>query len=280
LRGQAHAISLAEEAISGPLFVVFVDTIFEADLKSLEAVRSDGVMFYMEVSDPRRFGIMNLGDDGFISRFEEKPAVPSSNKAIVGLYYLSRGQDLLSAIEELIARDVQTQGEFYLADALQIMVDRGAKLEAWPVKVWEDCGTVPAVLQTNRHLLARVVERAPDLGDDVVLVPPVTVEDGARISHSVVGPYVHVGADCVVERSVIGPYVSLGPRSRIIGSLVRDSIVDEGGEIEDAALTSSLIGHSASVRGQFERLNVGDSSEIDAGPLREAGLLGAPEAAS
>jgi glucose-1-phosphate thymidylyltransferase len=136
------------------------------------------------------------------------------------------------------------------------------------------------VLQTNRHLLARVVERAPDLGDDVVLVPPVTVEDGARISHSVVGPYVHVGADCVVERSVIGPYVSLGPRSRIIGSLVRDSIVDEGGEIEDAALTSSLIGHSASVRGQFERLNVGDSSEIDAGPLREAGLLGAPEAAS
>jgi glucose-1-phosphate thymidylyltransferase len=279
LRGQAHAIALAADAISGPLFVIFVDTIFEVDLAPLAGARSDGVMFYMDVADPRRFGIMNVGSDGFITRFEEKPAVPASNKAIVGLYYLKKGEDLISAIDELIERGIQTKGEYYLADALQIMVDRGARLEAWPVDVWEDCGTVPAVLQTNRHLLAKLEEAdAPGVGEDVVLVPPVTVERGARIAESVIGPFVHVGSGAVVERSVIGPYVSLGPESRVTGSLVTDSIVDEGGEIEDATLTSSLVGHSASVRGKFDRLNVGDSSEVSSGPALDAGILGGPEA--
>jgi glucose-1-phosphate thymidylyltransferase len=280
LKGQAHAIALAAEAIQGPLFVIFVDTIFEVDLKPLASTTCDGVMFYMEVADPRRFGIMTVGADGYITRFEEKPAVPASNKAIVGLYYLKRGEDLISAIDELIERDVQTQGEYYLADALQIMVERGSKLEAWPVDVWEDCGTVAAVLQTNRHLLAKLDDAgAPGVADDVVLVPPVTVEPGARIAQSVIGPYVHVGRDCVVERSVVGPYVSLGPRSRVARSLVSDSIVDEQGQIEDTALTSSLVGHAACVRGQMDRLNVGDSSEVAAGPPGDAGLLGAPEAA-
>jgi glucose-1-phosphate thymidylyltransferase len=146
--------------------------------------------------------------------------------------------------------------------------------------VWEDCGTVPAVLQTNRYLLGQLdVTEAPGVGDDVVLVDPVTVEEGAVVRRSVLGPHVHVGAGAVVEGSVVGPFVSLAPGSRVVRSLVYDAIVDAGGSIEDAALTASLVGESARVRGSFSRFNVGDSSEIDAGPPNAAGMLGAPEAA-
>lgn len=280
LRGQAHAIALARDAISGPLFILFVDTIFEADLARLSTVTSDGVMFYMGVSDPRRFGIITMGDDGYIARLEEKPEETTSNRAVVGLYYLKRGEDLIAAIDELIASDIQTQGEFYLADALQIMINRGAKLEAWTVDVWEDCGTVAAVLQTNRFLLGQLEgTEAPGVGDDVVLIDPVTIEAGAVVRESVIGPYVYVGHGCHIERSVVGPYVSLGPESRVVQSLLHDAIVDTAGSIEDATLSYSLVGESASVRGSFERLNVGDSSEIDSGPAPNGGMLGAPAAA-
>jgi glucose-1-phosphate thymidylyltransferase len=267
LRGQAHAIALAREQIDGPLLIVFVDTIFTADLTALASAPADGVIHVKEVEDPRRFGIVTVTERGQITQFVEKPAVPTSNLAVVGIYYLKDGPWLLRAIDELIARGQETRGEFYLADALQIMIDQGAELVAWPVSVWEDCGTVPAILRTNRHLLHRLPPAEPPaaLGPDVVLVPPVHLSPDATVTASVIGPYVHIGAGCRIDRSVVGPYVSLAERAHVTNALIHDAIVDTGARIEEAALTASLIGANARVHGRFDRLNVGDASEIDAG---------------
>ena len=244
LKGQAHALYLAREHISGPVFIIFVDTIFEADLSFLKTISSDGVAFVKEVDDPRRFGVVTL-EDGFITRFIEKPDEPISNLALVGFYYIKNSPLLLDCIETVLTEDIQTKGEYYLADALQLMVNRGAKLEIATVEVWEDCGKPETLLATNRYLLRKSGGEEPETQNSVI-IPPVYIASSASISNSVVGPYVSIAAKAVVENSVIS-----------------DSIIDQEAHIEQAMLTESLVGSHTWVRGKPNRLDLGDHSRVE-----------------
>jgi glucose-1-phosphate thymidylyltransferase len=261
LLGQAHAIGLAREHVTGPVLIAFVDTIFEADLRALEHTRGDGAIYVKEVDDPRRFGVVTLAD-GLIRRFVEKPSQPISNLAVIGLYYLKQHQMLFDCIEELQQRNLRTEGEFYLADALQLMVDRGTRLEARTVDVWQDCGTAQAVLQTNRYLLERNVYNSIR-PDGCIVAPPAYIAPDADVRNSVVGPYVYIGPKAHIHGAIVGPYVSVAAGASIEQSIVRDSIVNENANITSATMSHSLVGQNAMVRGSFERFNVGDSSEID-----------------
>jgi glucose-1-phosphate thymidylyltransferase len=243
LLGQAHAIYLAREVLSGPLVIIFVDTIFDKDLTPLLQEQADGVIYVKEVEDPRRFGVV-IVQDGFITQLIEKPDSVENNLAVIGLYYIKEGQALLDCIADLMARDIKTQGEFFLADAFQLMIDQGAKFRAERVDVWEDCGKPETVLQTNRYLLARSGGRMGQL-DNSVVIPPVYIADSAQVAESIIGPYVTIAEDCVIRRSVI-----------------RNSVINSGAQVEDAMLVDSLVGDKAVVRGSFERLNVGDSSQV------------------
>ena len=263
LLGQAHAIRLAQDLVDGEVLIIFVDTIFEADLASLATLASDGVIYVREVEDPRRFGVVTPDAQGIITQFVEKPQTPVSNLAVIGVYFVKDASLLFECIDELIEKDIQTKGEYFLADALQLMVDRGARFNAWMVDVWEDCGTRDSVLQTNRYLLQQVPHRNGEYTDNSIVIPPVYIHPSANVVNSIVGPHVHVGANSVVVASLIGPYVSLAEESQVHSSIVKDTIVNEESHIEEATLSWSLIGRDAWVRGTFERLNVGDSSEID-----------------
>jgi len=244
LKGQAHAILLAEPHVTGPVLILFVDTIFETDLSELARATSDGVIYVKEVEDPRRFGVA-ITENGLITKLVEKPATPVSNLAVIGLYYIKDSQLLMECMSELIRRDIKTKGEYFLADALQLMIDRGSKFEARTVEVWEDCGKPETVLHTNRYLLehggAQEIET-----ENSVLIPPVYIEHTA-----------------VIKDSVIGPYVSVAGEATIVRSIIEDSIINERAHIEDANLRGSLIGTDAYVRGDSQRLNVGDSSQVD-----------------
>lgn len=247
LLGQAHAIAMAREHVSGPVLIIFVDTIFEGDLDKLPAINSDGVIFVKEVEDPSRFGVVTLDEDGYITCFVEKPERPVSNLAVIGVYYLREHERLFAAIDELIERDIMTQGEYFLADALQLMVEAGTELEAWPVRVWEDCGTPEAVLDTNRYLLENGGKATREV---------------AAINSLIVQP-VHVTQGVVIENSIIGPYVSLAEGCEVRHAIIRNTIADENAIIEDTMLDGSLIGKNATVRGRYRALNVGDSSVVD-----------------
>jgi len=251
LLGQAHAIRLAREYVQGDVLILFVDTIFEADLTPLSNLTSDGVIYCKEVDDPRRFGVVTLGQGGFITRFVEKPAEPISNLAVIGLYYLKDAPALFSAIDELIGRDIQTKGEYFLADALQLLVDKGKLLNSSTVEVWEDCGTPEAVLHTNRYLLEHGQGNA----------------EGVQSLNSVIIRPVHIASSALVANSVIGPYVTIGENAEVRNAIVRDSIIDAGATIEDTMLDQSLVGKEALVRGRFRRFNVGDSSAVDFSPV-------------
>lgn len=246
MKGQAHAIRLAKDYIDQEVLIIFGDTIWETDFTRLSRVQGDGLIYTKEVPDPRRFGVALL-KDGFVTQFIEKPATPISNLAVVGVYYFRNWRRLMKAIQEVIDRNIQTEGEYFLADAMQLMIDDGAQLEAETIPVWEDCGTVPAILKTNRYLLTKQGSHARDIPGSVIL-PPVYISDNARIINSIIGPNVSISEDALVENSI-----------------VRDSIISEGAYIESRVLEGSLVGKDARVSGTFERLNVGDSSEIDSG---------------
>jgi len=253
LLGQAHAIWLAREHLDGPVLIIFVDTIFEADLGGLETSGLDGVLYVKEVEDPRRFGVAVVGDDGLVTRLVEKPDSFDNRLAVVGVYYIHDAAWLMRAIEELMARNLQTKGEFYLADAYTLMIEQGARFGIRQVSVWEDCGTPKDVLQTNRYLL----KRGQDNGQK------------AAVAHSVIMPPVYIAPSAQVERSIIGPYVTIAENSVIKHSIIRDSIIDEGAYIDNTMLDRSLIGKDAVVRGRYRVLNVGDSSRLDFGEPHE-----------
>jgi len=165
----------------------------------------------------------------------------------VGLYYFREAGELLAAIEEQMARGTQLKGEYYLADAINVMLERGLKMRVEPVAVWMDCGKPESLLETNRFLLDHGRDNSAEVAQrpDVVVLPPVYVDPTAEVRHAVLGPHLTVGARCIIERS-----------------LLQDSIIDDGSHIRDTMLSGSLIGREARVVGRYRSLNVGDSSEV------------------
>jgi glucose-1-phosphate thymidylyltransferase len=243
LKGPAHAIFLAREHIDRDVLIVFNDTLFDADLSQIERHQGDGMIWVREVEDPRRFGLVELNGNRIV-RLVEKPEVPPSNLAMIGMYYLKDGPGLMGHIERVMQEGRTVKGEFYLPDPLQLMLDEGYQIEAAPVQGWYDCGTIEALLDTNRVLLANDHQKVSATCDSVI-IPPVCIEEGAHIRRSVVGPYVSIASGATVENSI-----------------VHDSIINAGAIVQDALLQRSLIGEHALVKGGYKRLNVGDSSAV------------------
>jgi glucose-1-phosphate thymidylyltransferase len=168
--------------------------------------------------------------------------------AIVGFYYFRRSEDLAAAIETQIEQDVQLNGEFFLADAVNIMLQRGTQMRTQRVDVWLDAGTPEAVLETNHYLL--------DNGRDN------TAASGQRLGVTLVAPsFVHPEAD--VQNSVIGPYTSIGAGCEVRDAIITDSILEDGAHVANVILENSLIGQNAMVNGCPNSLNVGDNSAIN-----------------
>ena len=246
LLGQAHAIFLARDLVEGPTLILFVDTLFEANLSRLQQETDDGVIYVKEVEDPRRFGVTLVNEQGVITRLIEKPSSMADNLAVIGLYYVKDIQRLMAAIKSLMDKNIQTKGEFYLADALQLMIDDGAVLRPEPVSVWLDCGKPETVLETNRYLLKHNMDNSAEVSSiNSIVIPPVHIHPTVKIKNSIVGPYVTVAANCEIE-----------------DSLLRDSIVDEESYIKDAMLDRSLIGRKVDLIGRYRQLNLGDSAQI------------------
>ncbi|MCO5221227.1 MAG: sugar phosphate nucleotidyltransferase [Thermomicrobiales bacterium] len=241
--GQTDAIIRAREAADQDALILFPDMLFEADFSVIESSDADVIAFVKEVPDPSAYGIA-VEEDGRVVRLVEKPQNPESNLAVVGIYYVRNMEDLYSAIVEQFERKIALKNEYFLADAVQIMIDRGKKVVTAPVTVWEDCGNDAALLQTNRYLLGIISDGDPAIHGSGVIEPSF-IHPTARIEESVVGPYASIGPDAVITRSI-----------------VRDTIVDQGAKVEGAILDYSIVGKDATVTGHAVSVNVGDTSTV------------------
>jgi glucose-1-phosphate thymidylyltransferase len=251
MKGQSHALWLAREHLSGPLVICFSDTLLETDFSILADEEEDGIAWVKAVPDPRRFGVAEVDGQGFVTRFIEKPQSLENNLVVVGCYYIREGARLLAAIEDQMRRNVQVKNEFFLTDALTILIATGARIRTRVVDVWLDAGTIDATLETNRYMLAHGRGNAfRPAGRDVKVIEPVFIHETAEIENAVIGPHASIGAGC-----------------RIRNARIEDSILEPGSVVENAALQGSFIGQRARIVGNSAeappmKLNIGDDSSI------------------
>ncbi len=247
--GLGHAVWMARNTIKNEkeLFIALGDTVFDMDLNFMlqSNTTSLGVK---EVRDPREFGVVVLDDKGFVKKVIEKPKIPHSNLALVGLYKIMEVKALLAALSYNIEHNILTNGEFQLADALQRMVEQGVKMTVAPVNNWFDCGKKDILLETNRTLLEKNNIYDVDLPtfDNTIIVHPVSI-----------------GENCIIEDSIIGPYVTIGDNTHINASIIQDSIIGSFSQLKEIILNKSIVGSDTSIRGIKRSLNIGDNTEID-----------------
>jgi glucose-1-phosphate thymidylyltransferase len=252
MKGQSHAIWLAREHLQGPVIISFSDSLIESNFSFVEKDQSDGIVWVMPVPDPRRFGVAEVYEDKWVTRFIEKPSSLNNNLAVVGYYYFRKSENLVNAIGEQMKQGVMLKGEYFLADAISIMIENGAKIRIHKARNWLDTGTIDATLNANKYLLERNAANIK--------------KDEKRDNIQIIAPsFVHPSAD--VKDAVIGPHVSIGPNCKIHQAVIQDSIIEEGTQIMRAALTHSLIGRNCTVEGQPNKeeassLNIGDNSEV------------------
>lgn len=246
--GTAGAVKLAEPYIDEDTLIIFVDTLFDADLSMVKQLPADvaGVIWAKEVEDYQRFGVIVTDEHGFMKRIVEKPRDPVSKLANIGLYYIKDWKLLFEGINNVVGGPRSSTNEYYLTDAFQYMIDHGARIKVVEVSGWYDCGQVETLLDTSRHLLQTTRGRAPDGGVQVKVNEPVRVEEGVELEDVELGPNVTIETGCTIRRCKL--------RDTIIG---RDSV------IEDSDLSASLVGRNAVIRRVNGSISVGDHSVIN-----------------
>jgi len=246
--GIGHAIWMAKDHVvnEDQLLIALGDTIFDMDMKSLMAIPYS-TLGTKKVEDPRRFGVIELGEDGFITRLVEKPAIPVSNIAIIGIYKIKEVAALMEALGYIVENNIRTKNEFQLTDALMRMIDHGVKFSTYNVENWFDCGKKDALLETNAVLLKKSE----------------FVTDNLHFENTIIIQPVNIDASCRINNSIIGPNVSIGARTIVENCIVKESIIGLDAELRNALLHDSLIGNEASLRGLSQSLNLGDSTEIN-----------------
>lgn len=275
--GLAHALLTAADFLGDDDVVMFLgDNLVEGGIADVVAAfrrdRPDAQLLLKRVDDPRRFGVAELSPSGDVVRLVEKPADPPSDLALVGVYlFTSR---ILDAARRITP---SSRGELEITDAVQRLVDDGARvratlLEGW----WLDTGKKDDLLDANRLLLDGIVARVDgEVDEDSTLEGAVVVEAGARVVRSTLrGPAV-VGHGCEVVDSVVGPYTSVGARSRIDASDVSGTVIMQGSLVSGVRrLEASLLGRDVEVRAApgapavEHRLLLGDHSQVEIGEAR------------
>ncbi len=246
--GQAHAIWLARERLEGPLFLMFVDTLFDdVDLTDLDKQDLDGMIFTKEIDDPRRFGVVEVDSTGRATKLIEKPESVDNKTVLMGLYYFQDGAWLARACQELMERQIKTKGEYYLSDTVTLMIQQGANFRTRPVGVWQDTGKPETAFETQRYLLEHG-------HDNSYLAPRPGV---------VVNPPVFIHPQAIVEQSVIGPNVAIHEDAVVRDCHLRDTIVDEGANLSGVKLSHSIVGRWVKLSEEFHQVNIGDSSVSD-----------------
>ena len=152
--GTATAVDLARPYVDQPVLIIFVDTIFDADLSLVQHTDADGIIWVKEVEDYQRFGVVVTDANGFMTKIVEKPSTPISKRANIGLYYIKNWKLLYEGISHVM-KQPSNKGEYYLTDAFQYMIEHGAKIKVVDVEGWYDAGKLDTLLDTNRAMLER-----------------------------------------------------------------------------------------------------------------------------
>ncbi len=248
-QGVGHAIRLTKNIVNNDeVFVVLGDSICEYDVK--EVVNSPFSMLGLrKVDDPRDFGVAEINEEGIIDHVVEKPQIPKSNLALVGVYKIKETEQMFQCLENNIRQGLRTHGEYSLTDALDCMINLGAKFRSFKVENWFDCGRKETMLESNAILLKKFAPKT----------------DSHRFENTVIIHPVSIGEGCSIKNSIIGPNVAVGENTTIESSIIKNSIIGSFSDLFDIVLDSSIIGSDTDLKGETRTLNIGDNTSIDLG---------------
>jgi glucose-1-phosphate thymidylyltransferase len=245
--GTAGAVELARPFVDQPVLIIFVDTIFDADLSIINDSPDDGIIWTKEVEDYQRFGVVVTDANGHMAQIVEKPSTPISKRANIGLYYIKNWQLLYEAIAHVLKQPTN-KGEYYLTDAFQYMIEKGAKIRVVDVAGWYDAGKLDTLLDTNRVMLEKGRAQLPSAGlTNVEIVAPVRIELGATVTDCILGPNVVIGKDSVVSNCTM-----------------RDTIIGDKSSLSRCVLTDSMVGDRATIEGVSGSVSFADDTEVRA----------------
>jgi len=245
-KGLAHTILVAEDFLDDEFVMYLGDNILREGIvehaKKFKENKNDASIMLTEVENPEQFGIAELDEDGRIKRLVEKPKVPPSNLALVGIYFFK--PVILDACKSIRP---SWRNELEITDAIQWLIDNGyrvgwTKVEGW----WKDTGKPEDILEANRLILDDLTH---EIKGDVrgEIRGRVSIDKGTKVNEeSVIKGPVLIGRDCLIDNSYIGPYTSIGNNCEIIDSEVEDSVVMEGAKLVNAGnIVDSMIGRGA-----------------------------------
>lgn len=247
--GLGHAIYSAKDVINNQeMIIVLGDTIVDSDIKELleDEYSTVGIK---KVADPRNFGVAMLNENNFLKELIEKPKIPKSNLALVGIYKILETEQLMECLQYNIAHKIQTNGEYHLTDGLDRLVKHhGVKIKAVKINNWFDLGKREILLETNAVLLKKYNNEwvKSSAFENTIIIPPVHIAENAKIAHSIIGPNVTVGENVNIEYSILS-----------------DSIIGNYTQLSNVHLNYSIIGNDAVIKGNSQSLNIGDNTEID-----------------
>jgi glucose-1-phosphate thymidylyltransferase len=242
-QGIGHAILLTKDIVGDDeIFIVLGDTICEYDVQSVLS-NNGSILGVKRVDDPRNFGVAEMDEHGNITRVVEKPQIPKSNMALVGIYRIQETSFLFSCLASNINNQLTSYGEYSLTDAIECMINNGAKFHSFKVQNWFDCGKKETLLKKFGSAISPEHQF-----ENTIIIEPVSI-----------------GPGCDIKNSIIGPNVAIGEKTNVNYSIVQDSIIGSFANLNDIVLTHSLIGSDTEVKGESRSLNIGDNTEIDLG---------------
>lgn len=249
--GSAHALWIGRHFFSDAdeVIIAFGDAIIDVDF-SIFMKSPYSCIAIKRVTDPREFGIVELGNDNMINKVIEKPSIPKSNKAMVGIYRIKEVPQLIEALTYNIKNNLHTEGEFHLTDAIMRMISAGIPFSAVEVDNWFNCGKKEVLLETNAIFLDREGYASVDLPpyDNTIIIHPVSL-----------------GKKCKLTHSIIGPHVTIGDNVEIIQSIISHSIIGNFSKLNEIILNQSVVGNDVSLSSAGQSLSIGDNTEIDFG---------------
>ena len=269
-RGLAHAVLIAEAFIGNDPFVMYLgDNVLAKGIvpfvEEFAAVRPAAHILLTPVAHPEQYGVVETEGERVV-RLVEKPKLPRSNLALVGVYMFG------SAIFESVRRiEPSFRNELEITDAIQDLIDRGLEVRRHVVDGWwKDTGRLEDMLEANRLILDTLAARIDGTVDGESRIEgKVVLEPGALVSRSVVRGPVIIGRDARIRDAYVGPFTAIMRNVEISGAEIENSIVMEGSRITDLTdrVTDSLIGRSVTIarhagKPSALRFMLGDRSEV------------------
>lgn len=232
-KGIAHAVGLCERFVGNDAFVVYLgDNILKGGISNFaedfEKSNYDAMVLLSRVKNPQMFGVAKFDGEKLV-KLIEKPKVPPSEYALVGIYFFSP-----KIFKMIRALKPSWRGELEITEAIQGMMDRGynvgyRKVSGW----WKDTGRPEDVLEANQLVLSELksfnrgkVEKGVTVSGNVGIGEGTVIRKGCTVR----GPVI-IGKKCAIgPDTYIGPYTSIG-----------DNVVIKGGEIENTIIVGDAV---------------------------------------